>query len=70
MISWRHVTQYARYVPHWLAQDYARMGWCICGDVLDGTPHGAYSVLCAWLCDCKPREPARVLARAKVSRET
>jgi hypothetical protein len=56
MISWRHVTKYMRYVPHALAEDYSRLGWCI-ADAFEATPHGAYSVICAWLCDCRPIEP-------------
>jgi hypothetical protein len=61
MISWRHVTRWTRYVRDNEAQDYCRMGWCI-ADTFEGTPHGAYAVLAAWLCDCKLVEP--------VSRET
>jgi hypothetical protein len=56
MISWRHVSRYARYVPHEHIEDYCRLGWCIC-NALDGTPHAAYCVLCVWLCACEPREP-------------
>jgi hypothetical protein len=56
MISWRHVTQWTRYVPHERAEDYCRLGWCI-ADAFEQTPHGAYSVLCAWLCQCKLVEP-------------
>jgi hypothetical protein len=48
-------------VPHASAEDYARLGWAIT-DALEGTPHGAYGVLCAWLCHCPAAEP--------VSRET
>jgi hypothetical protein len=55
-ISWRHVTKYMRYVPHALAEDYARLGWCV-SDAFDATPHAAYSVICAWLCACPPIEP-------------
>jgi hypothetical protein len=56
MISWRHVTQWVRYVPHELVEDYCRLGWCVT-DAFDGTPHAAYSAICAWLCQCKPVEP-------------
>jgi hypothetical protein len=56
MISWRHVTQYARYVPHDLVEDYARLGWCIT-DALEQSPHDAWRFLGAWLCECKPVEP-------------
>jgi hypothetical protein len=56
MISWRHVTQWVRYVPHELVEDYCRLGWCV-SDAFDRTPHAAYSVICAWLCQCKPVEP-------------
>ena len=56
MISWRHVTQWARYVPSDRAEDYCRLGWCI-ADPLEDAPHGLYRVMCAWLCQCKPVEP-------------
>jgi hypothetical protein len=56
MISWRHVTQWVRYVPHDLVEDYCRLGWCV-SDAFEGTPHGAYSAICAWLCACEPVEP-------------
>jgi hypothetical protein len=56
MISWRHVTQCARYVPHECAEDYCRLGWCI-ADAFEQTPHGVWCFLGAWLCECKPVEP-------------
>jgi hypothetical protein len=56
MISWRHVTQCARYVPHERAEDYCRLGWCI-ADAFEQTPHGVWCFLGAWLCECKPVEP-------------
>jgi hypothetical protein len=56
MISWRHVTRWTRYVPHEYAEDYCRLGWCV-ADALDGTRHGDYRVLCAWLCECNLLEP-------------
>jgi hypothetical protein len=61
MISWRHVTQWVRYVPHDRAEDFCRTGWCI-ADAFEDTPHGGYSVLCAWLCQCKPVEPREAIS--------
>jgi hypothetical protein len=60
MISWRHVTKYMRYVPHDQAEAFCRVGWCI-ADAFDGTPHGAWSFLAAWLCECEPVEPRESL---------
>jgi hypothetical protein len=56
MISWRHVTQFTRFVRHERAEDYCRLGWCIADD-LEQSPHGDWSFLCAWLCECTPIEP-------------
>ena len=46
-----------RYVAHHQVLDYARLGWTI-ADTLAGSPHGEYSILMVWLCDCRCVEPA------------
>jgi hypothetical protein len=50
-----------RFVRHDRAGDYLRLGWCpsLCdrSPALDGTPHGQYSVLMSWICQCRPVEP-------------
>jgi hypothetical protein len=38
------------------ADDYLRLGWLPL-PTLEHTPHGAYSVHMAWLCNCKAVEP-------------
>jgi hypothetical protein len=68
MISWRHVTRWTRYVPHDQAEDYCRCGWCIT-DAFENTPHAAYCVLCAWLCQCPPIEPTHQRASLRQGRE-
>jgi hypothetical protein len=40
-----------RYVPHGKAHTYAMLGWHI-ADTLADTPHGQYSILMVWLCQC------------------
>jgi hypothetical protein len=60
MITWH------RFVLHHDALDYLRLGWCpslcdrsLCDRslALDSTPHGQYSVLLSWLCQCPLVEP-------------
>jgi hypothetical protein len=40
-----------RYVVHADVPDYLRCGW-LALPALEGTHHGYYSVLMAWLCQC------------------
>ncbi len=58
MITW---TTWHHFVLHDRAGDYLRLGWCpsLCdrSPALDGTPHGQYSVLMSWICQCLPIEP-------------
>jgi hypothetical protein len=46
-----------RYVRLHDVERWMRCGWLPL-DGLDGTHHGHWSVLMAWLCDCPMREPA------------
>jgi hypothetical protein len=57
MISWRHVTQWTRYVAFDRAEDYCRLGWCLSDAFEPGGWHDQYCLLAAWLCECKPVEP-------------
>jgi hypothetical protein len=41
-----------RFIRHHKVEDHCRLGWMI-ADTLEGTPHGQWSFLMAWLCDCK-----------------
>lgn len=45
-----------RFVVHEHVLDYLMCGWHIAQPDL-GPPHGDWSVLMAWLCDCKMVEP-------------
>jgi hypothetical protein len=50
------MTTWHRFVPHDRTIDYLRLGWCP-SPALDDTPHGQYSVLMSWICQCQPVEP-------------
>jgi len=41
-----------RFIRHHAVLDHARLGWMVV-DTLEGTPHGHWSVLMAWICECK-----------------
>lgn len=47
-----------RYVIHERVPDYLLCGW-LATPALEGTHHGFYSVLMAWLCDCPTTEPTK-----------
>jgi hypothetical protein len=47
----RTMTMTYRYVEHHRVHDFALCGWHI-ADTLNDTPHGQYSILMVWLCDC------------------
>jgi hypothetical protein len=42
--------QYFRYVRHENIADYEGLGWLVVAEL--HPPHGQYSVLMQWLCDC------------------
>jgi hypothetical protein len=44
-----------RYVLHERIADYERLGWLVVAEL--HPPHGHFSVLMQWLCDCRPTEP-------------
>lgn len=46
-----------RYIPIHRAMDYLRLGWLIVEEL--HLPHGEFSVLGRWLCDCKCIEPIK-----------
>ena len=50
--------EYASYVRHEDVDDYLNIGWKI-SDLLDGTPHGRYSVIMQWPLPGEPRKPGR-----------
>jgi hypothetical protein len=47
-----------RFVPHRLRDAYEALGW-VASDL--GPPHCFYSVLCEWMGDGEPVEPAPVM---------
>lgn len=49
--------RYIRYVRIHDVERYVRCGW-LPTDGLEGTPHGHWSVMCVWICDCPPGVPA------------
>jgi hypothetical protein len=51
VISWFKYVRFAE------AEDYLRLGWAPTA-ALGGTGHGEWSVLMAWLCDCRPAYPS------------
>jgi hypothetical protein len=63
--------QYFRYVRHENIADYERLGWLVVAEL--HPPHGQYSVLMQWLCDCpvpavwpsnRPRKAVGAFSRA------
>lgn len=50
-----------RYVRFADIDAYIELGWYFDGGQMH-MPHGAYSVILEWLCDCFPIEPIRDVA--------
>jgi hypothetical protein len=53
-----YIMKYVRF--SWI-DDYFRVGWMLAwGRGLTGTPHGHWSALMEWRCDCEPVFPDHV----------
>lgn len=44
-------------IPHTQIEDYLRLGWMVLGPMIG--PHGHWSSLGQWLCDCPVRMPGK-----------
>ena len=58
-------TQILFYAPKARAHEYLELGWRAHPNILNGTPHGEFSVVMEWLGDDDPIMPPAVAHRSE-----